>query len=324
MIERISLSERCLVVVGTHQVINSSSPSVIIDIPNQPWLFFSLLLENPDKIVPYTTFISAFKFDINEKGVVRRISNIKSKLISCFKQAGLNDDEAKKLIIQRGNGYRLCLPRMTMSIESTSSLFLTEVEISSAEAASLVDLMLNKGFSGKMGRHTLLQMAHEGNACAMFEVGEMYYYGFAAVDGAPDFSRAYSWYHEAAKKNHPAALWTLGYMEINGIFNPDGNNKPINYARAYQYLTRAEKLGSPAAMTSIGQLWEEGHIPASDYSESGKFLEADISLALSYYQHADRLGYHYATNRLARHYELDGEYENASTSYLHAIMNAFF
>ena len=316
MIERVSLSESCFVDVGAHQVVNSLNRSVVIDIPNQPWLFFSLLLENSHNIVPYTAFLAAFGFDPNERGVVRRISNIKSKLISCFKQAGLDDNEAKKLIIQRGNGYRLSLPKMAMSIESTSSLFLTEVDISSAEAASLVDLMLNKGFSGKMGRHTLLQMAREGNACAMFEVGEMYFYGFAVEGGAPDYSQAYNWYLQAADKHHPAALWTLGYMEINGIYNPDGNNKPINYARAYQYLTLAEKLGSPAAMTSIGQLWEEGHIPANDYSESGKFVEADISLALSYYQHADRLGYHYATNRLARYYELNGDYGHAFQLYL--------
>lgn len=282
MIEKIYLSEICFVDVGTHQVINSLHPSTVIDIPNQPWLFFSLLLESPQKIIPYATFISSFGFDPNEKGVVRRISNIKSKLVSCFKQAGLSNTEAKKIIIQRGNGYRLCLPQMTMSIESTSSLFLSKVDISNTEASSLVDLMLNKGFSGKMGRHTLFQMAHEGNACAMFEVGEMFYYGYVVEGGSSHFSEAYRWYLQAAKKMHPAALWTLGYMEINGIFNPDGNGKPINYNRAYHYFTLAEGLGSPAAMTSIGQLWEEGHVPSDDYSESGKFFEADIEKALTY------------------------------------------
>lgn len=316
MIDKINLSETCFVDTGTHQLINILNPAVTVDIPNQPWLFFSLLLENPHNIIPYSTFISVFEFDPSEKGVIRRISNIKSKLINCFKQVGLNDSETKKLIVQRGKGYRLCLPQMSLSIESTSSLFLSEVNISRAEASSLVDLMLNKGFSGKMGRHSLLHMAHEGNACAMFEIGEMYYYGFAIEGGEPRFSEAYNWYLKAAEKNHPAALWTLGYMEINSIFNPDGKGMPINYIRAYHYLTRAEKLGSPAALTSIGQLWEEGHVPSDDYTETGVFLEADIDKALEYYQQADKLGYHYATNRLARYYEINGDYDNALKLYL--------
>lgn len=179
------------------------------------------------------------------------------------------------------------------------------------ETSELIDLMLNKGFSGKMGRHTLLSMAMGGNPCAMFEIGEMCYYGYLSENGNPDYPSAYTWYLKAGQKRHPAALWTLGYMEMNGIYNPDGQDRPINYERVYDFLTRAKNLGSPAAMTSIGQLWEEGHIPADGYSSSGAFRPASSTHAIEMYSQADRLGYHYATNRLAKAAEEYGDHKRA-------------
>ena len=315
MSEIVYISEYCYIDRSNKEIVNTAEGPTKVPLQRQIWRFFELLINNPHKIVEYNEFITALGFSSGEAGVIRRVNNVKAKARSAMKSAGLTDEEVNRIISRRSGGYRFNPPEKKLSIANSSSLFLKQVDITENEASSLVDLMLNKGLSGKMGRHSLLSMALNGNVCAMFEIGELYYYGYITENETPNYRMAYEWYRKAAQKRHPAALWTMGYMEIRGIYNPDGENRDTNYMRAYMYLKEAEQLGSPAAMTSIGQLWEEGHIPTEDYNTSGSFCPANMDIAMEQYKKADALGYHYATNRLAKIAEEKGDYQLAFNLY---------
>ena len=111
--------------------------------------------------------------------------------------------------------------------------------------------------------------------------------------------------------NHPTALWTLGYCIMNNYW-PKVEPSRIDYLAARNYFQRALEITtesgvSAAAYTSLGQLWEEGHYPEDDFAVTGRLKKWDMEQALAYYRLADERGYHYATNRLGRYYEQQGE-----------------
>lgn len=311
MSDIVYLSTNCYLDNSSMEIVNILKPDCTIALQKQPWRFLKTLTDNPGQVIGYRDFCRILGFLESENNSSKLVSNLKAKVVAALREAGIEDEELKHIITRRGKGYRFNPPQNNIETTNTTSIFLGNINMSSKETSELVDLMLNKGFSGKMGRHTLLSMAMNGNPCAMFEIGEMCYYGYLSENGNPDYLSAYTWYLKAGQKRHPAALWTLGYMEMNRIYNPDGQDSPINYVRVYDFLNRAKSLGSPAAITSIGQLWEEGHIPSDDYSSSRSFKPANKGLAIEMYSQADKLGYHYATNRLAKAAEEAGDYKKA-------------
>lgn len=305
------LSANCYLDNSSMEIINVLNSDSPVSLQKQPWRFLKILTDNPGQVVGNGDLCRILGFVEGEKNTSKLISNLKAKVVAALRESGIEETELKHIITRRGKGYRFNPPQNSIEATNTTAVFLGNINMTSKETSELIDLMLNKGFSGKMGRHTLFSMAMGGNPCAMFEIGEMCYYGYLSESGNPDFPSAYTWYLKAGQKRHPAALWTLGYMEMNGIYNPDGQDRPINYQRVYDFLTRAKNLGSPAAMTSIGQLWEEGHIPADDYPSSGAFKPANKDRAVAMFIQADKLGYHYATNRLAKAAEEAGDYTRA-------------
>lgn len=311
MSDIVYLSTNCYLDNSSMEIVNVLHSDSSIALQQQPWRFLKALTDNPGQVISYRDLCKILGFGEGEKHSSKLVNNLKAKVVAALREAGIEDSELKQIITRRGKGYRFNPPHNNIETTTTTSIFLGNVNMTSKDTSELIDLMLNKGFSGKMGRHTLLSMAMNGNPCAMYEIGEMCYYGYLSDKGNPDYSSAYTWYLKAGQKRHPAALWTLGYMEMNRIYNPDGQDSPINYERVYDFLNRAKSLGSPAAITSIGQLWEEGHIPADDYSMSGAFKPADSQQAIEMYAKADRLGYHYATNRLAKAAEEAGDYQRA-------------
>lgn len=311
MSDIVYLTTNCYLDNSSMEIVNILNTECTVALQKQPWRLLKVLTDNPGQVIGYRDFCRKFGFLESEKNSTKLISNLKAKVVAALREAGIEDAEVKRIITRRGKGYRFNPPQNSIETTNTTSVFLGSISMSSKETSDLIDLMLNKGFSGKMGQHTLLSMAMSGNPCAMFEIGEMCYYGYHTENCSPDYPSAYTWYLKAGQKCHPAALWTLGYMEMNGIYNPDGQDSPVNYERVFSYFTKAKSLGSPAAITSIGQLWEEGHIPSDDYSSSGTFKPADRRLALEMYSQADKFGYHYATNRLAKAAEEAGDYKRA-------------
>lgn len=254
---------------------------------------------------------SVYVASADDSNVRRIIYQAIGKLV----KVGISKDQSKKIIEWcPGNGYAIHALSVSTEISSESYAFLLNVGVPGDDLKDLIDLMLSQGFSGKMGRHSLMTLANNGNACAMFEVGEMFYYGYITANHQPNYEEACKWYEKAAESNHPGALWTIGYMIMNNIY-PHVPEKEIDYRKAFDYINRAQKLGSPAALTSIGQMYEEGHFPDLKSKDGSKCLPVDMGKAEEYYKAADAQNYHYATNRLARYYERKGNYEQALNMY---------
>lgn len=177
--------------------------------------------------------------------------------------------------------------------------------------------MTHQGISGRMGREQMFALAKAGNQYACYEIGELYYHGYIKKTGEKNYQKACEWYSKAP--DHPAANWMLGYCILNNFY-PHVPNNEIDYKAALDYFNKAISIQtpygeSPEALTSIGVLWLDGHYPADDFYATRRCLPADEKKALEYFEKADRLGYHYATNRIALHHYNAGRYDEAFRHY---------
>lgn len=224
----------------------------------------------------------------------------------------------------RGDAGRLVIERLAQAASDSyyrrevkigpeAAGMLRNVKMTEKEYSDIVDCLLCKGMSGRMGRHTLMALAEDGNPMAAFEIGELYYYGYI-TDYGPNDQRgkleARKWYLRAADRGIPAANWTLAYMIVRQQVPNEGPNGLPDYEEALRRLKAAGSSCAPA-LTTIGQLWQEGHIPADDFAVTGRFRQADEKKALALYEQAANMGYHYAVNRLAKHYHDRKEYKAA-------------
>lgn len=89
-----------------------------------------------------------------------------------------------------------------------------------------------------------------GSGFAMFEVGEMYYYGF--MKGGIDYKKAAEWYSKAAELEDSWGQTSLG------ICYHMGEGVPQSYDEAYQLYSRAAEHFNPDAMFRLGYMYEEG------------------------------------------------------------------
>lgn len=292
-------------------------------LPRLPWQFLVCLVSQPEKTVTHEALCLEL-YDICDDSSKKRLRGLLSTIQNCFESIGLSNSEFKQIFqTQHGIGYIFRPKLETLEINPDVLDLTSRVKVPTQDFSAIVDCMLYQGISGKMGRHSMKKLAESGNAWSSFEIGELYYYGYCTVNHKPDYKVASYWYEKAAEKNHPCALWTLGYMIMNNYY-PRVPDTHIDYEKALQYFLRAVRIteasgGFPAALTSIGQLWEEGHYPSSDFSvdadQTLKFEPRNINKAIDYYKQADSLGYHYATNRLALHYEKQCRFDEAYRYY---------
>ena len=288
------------------------------------WKFLKCLIEHPEVPVSLDN-ISKYIYGDSDDHYKTQIRKCKTDIKKYFCKVGLRANEVDDIFqTRRGHGYIFHPHTESIPVSMDAIDVLKQVDISRKELPEMVECMIYQGISGNMGRHTLMKMAKNNNAWAMFEIGELHYYGYCTENHMPDYQAAFSWYSRAAEKNHLGALWTMGYMIIRRFY-PSVPEEYIDYGKALQYFMKAENItrstgGFPAALTSIGELWYEGHYPCADFDPTDpnkrRFEKRDIALAIEYYKKADSQGYHYATNRLALHYENNGRVKEAYDMYL--------
>lgn len=306
------ITRTCYLDESTQSVVNGGQSA---QLSTKQWYFLEKLTDKPDTPISHKDIAEYIAKRSGEESVWEDISYVrrhKMAIINIFRNVGL-EDAAEQIVFSDHKGNYIFHQLESEEITPTISKYLSVAGLPGRELKLMVDLMLSQGVSGKMGRHTLMRLASEGNPFAMFEIGELYYYGYITANHESDFAGASVWYSRAAEKNHPGALWTLGYMMMNNIY-PNVPENEIDYGAACTYLKRAWELGSVAALTSIGQLYEEGHFPEEE-SDLFPDCQSDLERAKLCYEQADAQEYHYATNRLARLYERAGQIERAVHCY---------
>ena len=300
--DRYYITKTCYVLLNKRELVNLDRSCKLKGLI---WKFLYCLMERHDSIVSYDEICE--KLWPNRERGLNDITQVMYRLRhQCFDAVGLASKELEDVlqhISKEGIILRPYRPTSMPLHDVTKGLRQTGIE--DQEFSEIVECLMRTGLSGRMGRERLVALANAGNKLAALELGELYYYGYITRNHKPDFHTACEWYQKAG--NHPVALWTLGYCIMNNLY-PVVDPSQIDYLAARNYLERAvaittETNVSAAALTSLGALWETGHYPAADFAATRRFEKQNMQRAVAYYRLADKMGYHYATNRLGLYYE---------------------
>jgi hypothetical protein len=101
-------------------------------------------------------------------------------------------------------------------------------------------------------------LANNGNAHAMAQVGYMYEFGTGV---ATDESEAMNWYIKAADKNY---LHAMTYVASNYIFGKGGVSE--DYTQAILWLKKGAEKGSTYAMEQLANCYKDEEV--ADYTQS--------------------------------------------------------
>ena len=99
-----------------------------------------------------------------------------------------------------------------------------------------------------------------GNAEAMYNLGEMYYF-------EQDSEKAIIWYKKAAEVGNINAINDLYYMYSNG----DGVKS--DYKEAIHWCEKGAELGDIDAMVEVGNAYRDGHGVQQDYTKAIRWYE---------------------------------------------------
>lgn len=297
------ITKTCYVIPERHILVNNGVESE--ELAALSWSLLNHFLKGPNCTFTHDELINVlYEDDFNRDS--SSIALAMTRLRQYFKDIGVDKKDIDKAFqTRRGVGYYFSPEKPPTNKLREVIKALRGTGISENELISMIECMLYRGISGRMGREGVFALARQKIGLAALEVGELYYHGYCTRNHKPDFQKACEWYHKAG--NHPTALWTLGYCIMNNFY-PQVDPSEIDYAAARDYFVQAssittESCASAAALTSLGQLWEEGHYPADDFDTTHRCEKPNIGRAIEYYKQADELGYHYATNRLGRYYE---------------------
>lgn len=148
--------------------------------------------------------------------------------------------------------------------------------------------------------------AEQGNAYAMFALGNLYYYG----NGTDvDYKKAFDYLHSSAENGCVHAYFRLGYMLRKGI----GCEKNIRESDKWfaemiaNYAGSIEKLEAMNCYR-LGQLYEKGW-----------GCEKNAKVAMQYYEEACKSNYADAEFALGRLYLMQGEREQGENYINRAI-----
>lgn len=265
------------------------------------WDFLNHFLHHPGVLIPYDDISMAVWGDKFHNG--DHISQLTIRLKREYLYPiGVNDEDLNLILVTTSKQGITFHPKKPINLDLEDiGEALRDTGIPQDQLLRMIDCMLYRGISGRMGREAIVALAKKNNMLAALELGELYYHGYVSRNHKPDYKTACEYYEKAGQ--HPTALWTLGYCIMNNYW-PVVDKDQIDYLKARDYFVQAINITtktskSAAAYTSLGQLWEEGHYPEDDFAVTHRCQPRDMKQAMYYYKLADNLGYHYATNRLA-------------------------
>lgn len=165
------------------------------------------------------------------------------------------------------------------------------------------------GCSGKPGVYAIYNLAdrENPNSIALYEAGELEYYGKGFLPGVPNYAQAYKYYKKAVegKVYNPLAGWSLGYVlyyyrdrdkrenELRDAYIPEIHNFSAEQRKqmAIPHLLTSLSCGCPNAANVLAAIADDPAIP-SIYKIQMKSAEEYLCIA------SDG-GYVYAKNTLA-------------------------
>lgn len=108
----------------------------------------------------------------------------------------------------------------------------------------------------------LNKAAEEGNLNAMYDLGNMYFYGIGVEK---DYEKSFKWYKQAAEDKHIDAEFKLGLMYMSGYGIEE------NFYKACWWITKAAKHGESEAQFLLAKLYNDGEIPGGDKKDAIKW-----------------------------------------------------
>lgn len=313
------ITNTCYVVPERHILVNNGVESE--ELASLSWALLSHFMKSPNSTFSHDELINVL-YDNEFNRDSSSIALAMTRLRQYFKDIGVDKKDIDKAFqTRRGVGYYFAPTKVPTTKLRKVIQALRGTDISENELIAMIECMLYRGISGRMGREGVFALARQGVGLAALEVGELYYHGYCTRNHKPDFQKACEWYRKAG--SHPTALWTLGYCIMNNYY-PQVEKSEIDYAAARDYFVKAssittESCASAAAITSLGQLWEEGHYPADDFDSTHRCEKPNVERAIEYYKQADSLGYHYATNRLGLYYERNHDADKAFSFFSRSV-----
>lgn len=187
------------------------------------------------------------------------------------------------------------------SVISSLNDALYSTNISSNDIIDFITIQLKGGIWSIRG---IYELAKKGNPYACFEMGSLELYG--QMTGSPRYFESYQYFKQAANKNHPNAIWAIGYLYYHGYI---GTKSRKDLSTAFCYFNKARKLNCLAAFNSIGILFLEGNIP---------HLKKDSKKAIKLFEYAAKNSYIYAFNNLGKIAEEKKDFKKAFHYYLKA------
>lgn len=176
--------------------------------------------------------------------------------------------------------------------------------ISVNDIQKFLNIQLN---SGIWAIREIKELAKENNPFACFEMASMECYGI--ITGNCRYEKAYEYYKVAAKFNHPAANWAIGYLYYYGYI---GNRSKRDLYLAFKYFNKAKKLKCSNAYNSLGLILLNGDIP---------HISVNQERAIELFKQAISMGNIYAYNNLGKIYENNGDYKEAFKYYIKSAEN---
>ncbi len=154
--------------------------------------------------------------------------------------------------------------------------------------------------------------AEFGDSYSMFEIGNMYFLGYAT--GKKDYDTAFEWYTKSAKLGNEFAMYDMGLIfEEKGDYknayksylmaaanNYDDAMTSIaflyldslltespDYESALKWLNKAAELGNDTAIEKLGEMYYEGEGVEQDFSKTADYyeqlVEKGTATAFEYY-----------------------------------------
>ena len=98
---------------------------------------------------------------------------------------------------------------------------------------------------------SLRKAANGGNADAQYQLADAYFSGKGVT---PDSKQGAEWLTKAAKLDHPAAEFVLGYMYLKG----GGQNIPKNPKQGLEWIRKSVDHGYAKAEYALAVLYRDG------------------------------------------------------------------
>lgn len=105
----------------------------------------------------------------------------------------------------------------------------------------------------------LANKAENGDAKAMNDLGDKYYYG---KDIPQDYQKAYEWYAKASEKGYAEAMYNLGYLYFKG------QGVSQTYQKALEWYAKAAAGGNANAMFELVCMYYQGQGVPQNYQKA--------------------------------------------------------